>query len=91
MIKISKIVTTTLILVEGMCAAIVVDESLKKVDTIPKWVLGIGRSTITVLITGLTLFAAGKSCLDSTTEDELAVSEPTEDDDEEFEFEDDLD
>lgn len=91
MSKMSKIITTTLILIEGICAMIVVDESLKKVDTIPKWIRDIGRSTITVLITGLTLFAAGKSCLDSTTEDELAVNEPTEDDDEEFEFEDDLD
>lgn len=91
MSKMLKLLFPGLVVIEGLCTALAVDESLKKVDTIPNWVLTIARSTMTVLITVATWLAATKVYFDSIAEEKTVEVENTEDDDEELEFEDDLD
>lgn len=93
MSKMKKLLLSGLVAIEGLCLSIVVDESLKKVDTVPEWISTIGRSTMTVFISGCTLLAITKIYGESNTKEELVSEEDIEDflDDEELEFEDDLD
>lgn len=89
--KMKKLLLCGLIATEGLCASIVVDESLKKVDTVPKWISTLGRSTITVLISGCTILAISKIYGEIDTKEESIQKDDDFDEDTELEFEDDLD
>lgn len=89
--KMKKLLLCGLIATEGLCASIVIDESLKKVDTVPKWISTLGRSTITVLISGCTILAITKVYGEIDTKEESIHEDDDFDEDTELEFEDDLD
>lgn len=91
--KMAKMILSGAILLEGACTSIIVDESLKKVDTLPKWVVSLGRSTMSTIISCGTLYLVYSVYKNNTNEETLEkedIDDPL-DDEMEFEFEDDLD